>query len=85
MKGVKEPVYPVTGLYEARGATVRLRHGEPHLEDEWTFRKLDGRTTLWRPNAVKWWDKGSFDHFGVLYRTDLDAEYVSRNQSVVNR
>lgn len=72
-----EPTYPVTGKYLACGATIQLIHTEDYLQDIWTFRKIDGVTTLWRPNAIKsWHEKRGFDSYGVLYVTERNPEDV---------
>jgi hypothetical protein len=75
---IPEPRYPMTGKYLARGATVQLlHHDETPLENLWTFRKIDGTTTLWRPSAIKaWHEQRGFDFYGVLYPTNQTAEEV---------
>ena len=76
-----EPTYPVTGTYSAQGATIQLIHGEDYLQDVWTFRKIDGATTLWRPNAIKCWhEKRGFDGYGVLYVTERKPEDVWKSR-----
>ena len=80
VKGLPEPSYPVTGKYLARGPTVQLLHNEVTLQDVWTFRKIDVITTMWRPNALKWWhEKRCYDGYGVLYPTERKPEDVWRN------
>ena len=75
--GEPRPTYPVTGKYSVCGATVQLLHTEDDLQDVWTFRKIDGATTLWRPNALKWWhEERGFDGYGVLYFTERKPEDV---------
>jgi hypothetical protein len=74
-----EPTYPLTGRYVAEGATIRLEHQQRHMQDRWTFRKLNDETTLWRPTAITWWrDKRAFDYYGVLYPTKLKPEDIWR-------
>jgi hypothetical protein len=81
-RSLHAPKYPLTGEYSAQGPTVRLLHkGEDPNEDIWTFRKIDGATTLWRPNAVKaWHEEKRFDRYGVLYKSDRPG-----NETWVNR
>jgi hypothetical protein len=77
VSGLDEPTYPVTGEYSIEGPRIKLMHKERHLQDEWTFRKLNSETTLWRPTAITWWrDKRAFDFFGVLYPTRLKPEEI---------
>jgi len=72
-----QPAYPVTGEYSIEGPRIKLMHKERRLQDEWTFRKLNDETTLWRPTAITWWrDKRAFDFFGVLYPTELKPEDI---------
>ena len=78
-KGGPAPTYPVTGKYIADRATLQLLHNEPDLQDVWTFRKIDDITTLWRPNALKWWhEKRGYDGYGVLYPSDRKPEDIWR-------
>jgi|SRR6185503_964380 hypothetical protein len=77
VSGLDEPAYPVTGEYSIEGARIRLMHKEWRLQDQWTFRRLNTETTLWRPTAIEWWRvKRAFDFFGVLYPTDLKPEDI---------
>lgn len=72
-----EPKYPLTGRYTTIGPTIRLESEQRYIQDQWTFRKLNGETTLWRPNALEYWSaKRAFDYYGVLYPTKLKPEDV---------
>jgi hypothetical protein len=77
-RSVPEPTYPMTGKYSAHGATIQLlNHGHTNLEDVWTFRKIDGTSTLWRPNAIRaWHEHRGFDGYGILYPTHVRAEEI---------
>lgn len=71
------PKHPLTGRYTSTGSTVRLEHTQRHMQDSWTFRKLNEETTLWRPAAItSWRDKRAFDYFGILYPTNLKPEDI---------
>lgn len=77
IKGEHQTQYPVTGYYSLKDATVRLEHKEGRMEDVWTFRKMNGETTLWRPSAVKnWHDSRIFDPYGVLRPTSKKPEQL---------
>jgi hypothetical protein len=51
LKGPEEPAYPISGSYSAQGNTIILEHPQVS-QPQWTFRKVDGLATLWRPDAM---------------------------------
>jgi len=76
-KSGQEPTYPLTGKYLARRSTIQLLGHESDVEAVWTFRKIDGATTLWRPSALEAWHEAKgFDFYGVLYATNGSPEDV---------
>lgn len=77
-----EPVYPLTGQYTVTGSVVHLERKHPIVQDEWTFMRLNGQPTLWRPAAIKAWTATrTLDHYGVLYPTKLRPEDIWRKRS----
>src|SRR5580765_4111390 len=56
MRSWREPDYPLVGSYTTNGGTVTLLHKEI-LQTNWTFMAYEGKTTLWRPSALKDWDE----------------------------
>jgi len=74
-----EPAYPLIGQYSATGPVVHLEHKHWIVQDEWTFTRLNGQPTLWRPAAIKYWSTTpTLDSYGVLYPTKLKPEDIWR-------
>ena len=70
------PNYPLSGKYSAQRETITLPHKDIH-EQEWTFMTFDGKVTLWRRAALKYWDETKkIDHYGVLFPTDRKPEDI---------
>jgi hypothetical protein len=77
-----EPAYPLVGRYSVSGAVVELEHKHPVVQGQWTFTKLNGETTLWRPAAIKDWSAThTLDPYGVLHATKLKPEEIWRKRS----
>ncbi len=47
-----QPKFPLAGTYSAKGNQITLTHDQV-FQKHWTFRKVDGFLTLWRPDAIK--------------------------------
>lgn len=70
------PNYPVVGKYQANGGAVTLPHKDIY-ETNWTSMTYDGKVTLWRPSAVKYWEESKkIDAYGVLFPTDRKPESI---------
>ena len=68
--------YPLTGTYAVNGGTITLVHKDIY-EQEWTFMMFEGKVTLWRPAALKYWkDSNAIDHYGVLFPTTGKPEEI---------
>jgi hypothetical protein len=64
-----EPAYPLTGNYTTSGGVLTLPHKEIY-ETNWTCMSYDGKPTLWRPSALKYWEESKkIDPYGVLFLT----------------
>lgn len=65
---LKSPLeYPLKGKYVVKQGAVTLLN-EDVLEKEWTFMSFDGKITLWRPAAIKYWEESKkVDGYGVLF------------------
>ena len=76
-KGLRpEPTYPLSGKYATNGGTVTLPHKEVN-QTNWTFMTFEGKATMWRPSALKYWDEGKqVDPWGVLYPTTEKPEAI---------
>ena len=85
--------YPHTGKYGTNGGEITfvttnsyVRRGlggetsyTNHLvqTNRWTFMTHDGKTTLWRPEALKQWkEKRELDGYGILFSTDKKLEEI---------
>jgi hypothetical protein len=66
VKSPKEPPYPLTGEYSVAGSTITLKHDEVS-QREWMFRTVNGRPTVWCPDAIE-----SFSKDGKLDMTFLE-------------
>lgn len=76
-----EPAYPLMGRYSAKGSVLQLEQKHPIVQGEWTFMKLNGEPTLWRPAAIKDWSATrTLDPYGVLHPTELKPEDIWKNQ-----
>jgi|GEM_PF-3180327 len=51
-KSPSESKYPLAGEYTVAGNRITLKH-QQISQKQWTFREVDGFTTLWRPDAIK--------------------------------
>jgi hypothetical protein len=70
------PHYPLSGNYSVKNGTISLPHKDIH-EKEWTFMTFDGKATLWRPAALKYWDETKkIDPYGVLFPTNRKPEDI---------
>ena len=59
--------------YAGRYFTV----GNDH--EQYTFINHTGKTTLWRPEALKYWaEKKDLDGYGILFPTDKKPEQIWR-------
>jgi hypothetical protein len=64
--------YPLAGTYTTNGPIIQLIHEDTSMQKVWVFRKLNGKTTLWRPNALQHWQTNrALDFYGILSPTDL--------------
>ena len=80
--GKEETRYPEVYQYSVNGSTIKLLlPTDLHMDDEWTFRKLNGKTTLWSKAAINSWRYGHT--LGqVLERRGIDpdkswADYIN--------
>lgn len=70
----REPHYPLSGKYLLRGDTVILEHDQI-FQKQWTFRMLNGVLTLWRTEAIDYYNREKrFDSYGILRSTSKPAE-----------
>jgi len=69
-----EPQYPLSGEYSVSGDTITL-HNAQVSQNAWTFRTVECVLTLWRPDAIDYYnqEKG-FHSYGILWSTDEPAE-----------
>jgi hypothetical protein len=71
-----EPHYPILGKYQANGGTVTLAHKDIY-ETNWTSMTYEGKPTLWRPSALKYWEESKkIDPYGVLFPTSQKPESI---------
>ena len=70
----REPLYPLAGKYLLKGDTVVLENAQI-FQKQWTFRMLNGVLTLWRTEAIDYYNsKKGFDSYGILRITNKTAE-----------
>lgn len=63
-RSLNEPKYPLSGEFKMTGNRIILKH-EHISQKHWSFRKVDGFLTLWRPDAIKMQDspKGNLTNY----------------------
>ena len=63
--------FPVTNI-----PGINTKH-ESFGTNEWTFINYQGQTTLWRPEALKYWEEAKkADGYGILFPTDRKPEEI---------
>ena len=76
VKSGKEPQYPLTGEYSVGGDSITLQHDQI-FEKQWTFKGMRGHITLWRPEALDYYNqKKGFDSYGILRCVEASADEV---------
>ena len=97
--GGDETKYPLSGRYATNSGQITIvttnsytwpdfngqtktMHHLPRT-NVWTFINYQGQTTLWRPEALKYWEEAKkVDGYGVLFPTDHKPEEILEHKGI---